>query len=454
MLSVFSCHLVSQVSTKIANIWRTSLKAWPSISGLKNHSASRNDDRRLLEMGWWRRVPSTRLLQCPTPDWWYLCYIMVDDLEKPLGQGGRLSNGTDAGNLISIKPILYFNDEGVNWSLWKSDGKESHETLGRDCYQISQMVITKSLSSMPMSWKAEALRQLLIEGRSGRWYSFATFGGELGHLGDHSLAVGISPSFRGILCQLKVIILTKEEWDKQPTDGFRRSWARISRLDRSIYWWDRVAGVPVFNPEDVVGLEADVWVDFTRTKVREYSLCNERYFAPVVGQRLHLSNSGWQSFSREKDLGAWLLELCYWSCALDAIAAQAAISQMWKSSDCTMIRRKMRSGTAIKTELISEARENQQVQQKKGWYLGKEGRFEGMSIRFDCHSLSSSPRGDFGSQGEEATLRHDSYDRVSLHDGSKSGIKDLSSVMSLSMVGTLTMRSKKILLSFRRLYQQ
>lgn len=40
-------------------------------------------------------------------------FIMVDDL-KHLVKGGRLSNGSAIlGTLLAIKPILYFNDEGV-----------------------------------------------------------------------------------------------------------------------------------------------------------------------------------------------------------------------------------------------------------------------------------------------------------------------------------------------------
>ena len=40
-------------------------------------------------------------------------FIMVDDLDH-LVKGGRLSNGAAIlGNLLSIKPILYFNDHGV-----------------------------------------------------------------------------------------------------------------------------------------------------------------------------------------------------------------------------------------------------------------------------------------------------------------------------------------------------
>ena len=43
-----------------------------------------------------------------------------------------------------------------------------------------------------------------------------------------------------------------------------------------------VAGVPVFNrKEDVVGLEADVWVDFTMPKVA-YENTRYRYQLPLV----------------------------------------------------------------------------------------------------------------------------------------------------------------------------
>ena len=47
-----------------------------------------------------------------------------------------------------------------------------------------------------------------------------------------------------------------------------------------------VAGVPVFNrKEDLVGLEADVWVDFTMPKVayENTRFAIENGFAPVVG---------------------------------------------------------------------------------------------------------------------------------------------------------------------------
>ena len=58
-------------------------------------------------------------------------FIMVDDLDH-LVKGGRLSNGAAIlGNLLSIKPILYFNDQGVIEVYEKvSYREESNQTLG------------------------------------------------------------------------------------------------------------------------------------------------------------------------------------------------------------------------------------------------------------------------------------------------------------------------------------
>ena len=40
-------------------------------------------------------------------------FIIVEDLNH-LVKGGRLSNGAAIlGNLLSIKPILYFNEKGI-----------------------------------------------------------------------------------------------------------------------------------------------------------------------------------------------------------------------------------------------------------------------------------------------------------------------------------------------------
>ena len=123
-------------------------------------------------------------------------YIMVDDLNH-LVKGGRLSNGAAIlGNLLSIKPILHFNDEGVievfeKVRTEKKAMKRLVEIVVSDIadghYQV--FVIHANVPE-----KAEALRQLLIEEGVEGDIPFATFGGVIGtHLGDHSLAVGYIP---------------------------------------------------------------------------------------------------------------------------------------------------------------------------------------------------------------------------------------------------------------------
>ncbi len=65
----------------------------------------------------------------------------------------------------------------------------------------------------------------------------------------------------------------------QAQDGFWRSWVLISLI--RLPGCTEVAGVPAFNhKEDVVGLEADVWVDFHMPKVVviSLSLCTENGF--------------------------------------------------------------------------------------------------------------------------------------------------------------------------------
>ena len=123
-------------------------------------------------------------------------YIMVDDLNH-LVKGGRLSNGAAIiGNLLSIKPILHFNDQGVIEFFEKVRTEKKaikrlveiiDEGLTGGHYQV--FIIHANVPE-----KAEALRQMLVaEGVEGE-IPFATFGGVIGtHLGDHSLAVGYIP---------------------------------------------------------------------------------------------------------------------------------------------------------------------------------------------------------------------------------------------------------------------
>ncbi len=93
--------------------------------GLKNHQcSSRNDGRRLLEMGWWRPFLRWDCCQYPTPDWWYLCLYHGGWFE-PLGQRvvvcqmGLPFLGTSWASSLFF--ILMMKGD---WGLWESpDGK-------------------------------------------------------------------------------------------------------------------------------------------------------------------------------------------------------------------------------------------------------------------------------------------------------------------------------------------
>ena len=123
-------------------------------------------------------------------------FIMVDDLDH-LVKGGRLSNGAAIlGNLLSIKPILYFNDQGVIevYEKVRTEKKATKrlieiikEATASDQYRV--IVIHGNAPE-----KAEELRQHLIESGLSSDVSLATFGSVIGtHLGAGSIALGYIP---------------------------------------------------------------------------------------------------------------------------------------------------------------------------------------------------------------------------------------------------------------------
>ena len=123
-------------------------------------------------------------------------FIMVDDLNH-LVKGGRLSNGAAIlGNLLSIKPILYFNDQGVIevYEKVRTEKKAAKrlveivkDVTSNGNYQI--MVIHGNASQ-----KAADLRQLLLDSGVATDISIATFGSVIGtHLGEGSIALGYIP---------------------------------------------------------------------------------------------------------------------------------------------------------------------------------------------------------------------------------------------------------------------
>ena len=123
-------------------------------------------------------------------------FIMVDDLDH-LVKGGRLSNGAAIlGNLLSIKPILYFNDQGVIevYEKVRTEKKATKrlieiikETTASGQYRV--IVIHRNAPE-----KAEELRQHLVESGLSSDISLATFGSVIGtHLGAGSIALGYIP---------------------------------------------------------------------------------------------------------------------------------------------------------------------------------------------------------------------------------------------------------------------
>lgn len=123
-------------------------------------------------------------------------FIMVDDLDH-LVKGGRLSNGAAIlGNLLSIKPILYFNDQGVievyeKVRTEKKATKRLIEIIKEATTSGQYRVIVIHGNALE---KAEELRQHLLDSGVGTDISLATFGSVIGtHLGAGSIALGYIP---------------------------------------------------------------------------------------------------------------------------------------------------------------------------------------------------------------------------------------------------------------------
>ena len=125
-------------------------------------------------------------------------FIMVDDLNH-LVKGGRLSNGAAIlGTLLSIKPILYFNEQGVievfeKIRTEKKATKRLIEIVQERTSNGKYEIIIIHANALE---KAEALRELLLESTGETRISLATFGSVIGtHLGEGSIALGYIPIF-------------------------------------------------------------------------------------------------------------------------------------------------------------------------------------------------------------------------------------------------------------------
>ena len=125
-------------------------------------------------------------------------FIMVDDLNH-LVKGGRLSNGAAIlGTLLSIKPILHFNEQGVievfeKIRTEKKATKRLIEIVQERTSNGKYEIIVIHANALE---KAEALRELLLESTGATRISLATFGSVIGtHLGEGSIALGYIPIF-------------------------------------------------------------------------------------------------------------------------------------------------------------------------------------------------------------------------------------------------------------------
>ena len=123
-------------------------------------------------------------------------FIMVDDLDH-LVKGGRLSNGAALlGNLLSIKPILYFNEHGVIevYEKVRTEKKATKRLIEiiKETTASGQYRVIVIHGNSPE--KAEELRQHLLDSGVGTDISLATFGSIIGtHLGAGSIALGYIP---------------------------------------------------------------------------------------------------------------------------------------------------------------------------------------------------------------------------------------------------------------------
>lgn len=199
-----------------------------------------------------------------------------------------------------------------------------------------------------------------------------------------------------------------------------------------------VGGVPVFtNKADLVGFEADVWVDFTMPKVAyentRFALDNS--FAPVVGTTGFTEEQIAElvDLSSQKKLGGLIApNFAIGAILLMEFAAKA--SQYFPDLEIIELHHDKKkdapSGTAIKTaELIREVRANkaQGVVDEEELLEGARGaEFDGFRIHsVRLPGLVAHQEVIFGGAGEGLTLRHDSYDRVSFMSGVNLGIKEV-----------------------------
>ncbi|EMB91246.1 4-hydroxy-tetrahydrodipicolinate reductase [Streptococcus mutans] len=199
-----------------------------------------------------------------------------------------------------------------------------------------------------------------------------------------------------------------------------------------------IGGVPVFTDKsDLVGLDAEVWVDFTIPKVayENTHFALENGFRPVVGTTGFTQEqiADLMTLSADKKLGGLIApNFAIGAVLLMEFAAKA--SKYFPDLEIIELHHDKKkdapSGTAVKTaELIREARayKKQGAADEEETLAGARGaEFDGFRIHsVRLPGLVAHQEVIFGAQGEGLTLRHDSYDRISFMNGVNLGIKEV-----------------------------
>ena len=199
-----------------------------------------------------------------------------------------------------------------------------------------------------------------------------------------------------------------------------------------------IDGVPVFTDKsDLVGLDAEVWVDFTIPKVayENTHFALENGFRPVVGTTGFTQEqiADLMTLSADKKLGGLIApNFAIGAVLLMEFAAKA--SKYFPDLEIIELHHDKKkdapSGTAVKTaELIREARayKKQGAAAEEKTLVGARGaEFDGFRIHsVRLPGLVAHQEVIFGAQGEGLTLRHDSYDRISFMSGVNLGIKEV-----------------------------
>lgn len=123
-------------------------------------------------------------------------FIMVDDLNH-LVKGGRLGNGAALlGNLLSIKPILYFTDQGKIevYEKVRTEKKAVKRLLDILSEKTAEGNYQVAVIHANAPEKAENFRAMMVEAGMHGDFPLVSFGSVIGtHLGEGAVAFGITP---------------------------------------------------------------------------------------------------------------------------------------------------------------------------------------------------------------------------------------------------------------------